>query len=184
MRREKVYCDKWVHEGICAFTQMGCKYKHEMPMDKATLLTLGLHGIPNWYRRAYGVPGNSPDAVQALPSTSPTNSNNQNRADGPWRRLEAPPASGSSSSANGSTNSNTNNCTQSGNPSRYLDGYFFKVFANPRSLGGSRCSYGVIGPPSQNQSNFSNNPYSNLKVENHVGDEEDDDTITYRGRRQ
>jgi hypothetical protein len=49
-RREKIYCDKWVHEGTCALTQVGCKYKHEMPTDKATQLSLGLsHGFPKWY---------------------------------------------------------------------------------------------------------------------------------------
>ncbi|KAL2017006.1 hypothetical protein VTK56DRAFT_2687 [Thermocarpiscus australiensis] len=52
-RREKVYCDKWVHEGVCAFTQQGCKYKHEMPLDTATQHALGLfHGLPAWYKRA------------------------------------------------------------------------------------------------------------------------------------
>jgi hypothetical protein len=53
-RREKIYCDKWIHEGVCAFTQMGCKYKHVMPTDKATQMSLGLnHGFPSWDRRAY-----------------------------------------------------------------------------------------------------------------------------------
>lgn len=52
MRRKKVYCDKWVHEGVCAFTQQGCRYKHEMPMDRATQLKLGLNnGLPLWWRR-------------------------------------------------------------------------------------------------------------------------------------
>ncbi|RKF81413.1 putative c-x8-c-x5-c-x3-h type zinc finger protein [Golovinomyces cichoracearum] len=52
-RRQKIYCDKWVHEGVCAFTQIGCKFKHEMPSDKATQISLGLnHGYPSWYRRA------------------------------------------------------------------------------------------------------------------------------------
>jgi hypothetical protein len=55
---------------------------------------------------------------------------------------------------------------------------------NSTASGKSHCGYGVIGPPSQNQSTFSNNPYANLKVEDHEDDEEDDDTITYRGRRQ
>ncbi|KAJ4306152.1 hypothetical protein N0V88_000948 [Collariella sp. IMI 366227] len=41
-KRMKVYCDKWVHEGVCAFTQQGCKYKHEMPSDRATQHQLGL----------------------------------------------------------------------------------------------------------------------------------------------
>ncbi|KAK4190664.1 hypothetical protein QBC35DRAFT_62866 [Podospora australis] len=49
----KVYCDKWVHEGVCAFTQQGCRYKHEMPMDRATQHALGLyHGLPPWWRKA------------------------------------------------------------------------------------------------------------------------------------
>ncbi|KAK4679095.1 hypothetical protein QC764_201110 [Podospora pseudoanserina] len=51
-RKIKVYCDKWVHEGTCAFTQQGCKYKHEMPMDKATQHSLGLfHGLPTWWKK-------------------------------------------------------------------------------------------------------------------------------------
>ncbi|RDL37853.1 uncharacterized protein BP5553_05286 [Venustampulla echinocandica] len=74
-RRQKIYCDKWIHEGVCAFTQLGCKYKHEMPHDKATQLSLGLnHGLPNWYRRAYGPPAlqltpQVPGAVVSNPSS-------------------------------------------------------------------------------------------------------------------
>jgi hypothetical protein len=46
----------WIHKGICAFTQQGCKYKHEMPLDKATQTSLGLfHGLPEWYKRAQAV---------------------------------------------------------------------------------------------------------------------------------
>ncbi|KAI1851068.1 hypothetical protein JX266_003733 [Neoarthrinium moseri] len=48
----QIYCDKWVHEGVCAFTQQGCKYKHEMPFDKATQNQLGLfHGLPAWWKK-------------------------------------------------------------------------------------------------------------------------------------
>ncbi|KAK8018037.1 hypothetical protein PG991_007227 [Apiospora marii] len=51
-RRPKIYCDKWVHEGVCAFTQQGCKYKHEMPFDKMTQHQLGLfHGLPAWWKK-------------------------------------------------------------------------------------------------------------------------------------
>ncbi|GAW18557.1 hypothetical protein ANO14919_080350 [Xylariales sp. No.14919] len=51
-RRPKIYCDKWVHEGVCAFTQQGCKYKHEMPSDKVTQHQLGLfHGYPQWWKK-------------------------------------------------------------------------------------------------------------------------------------
>ncbi|CAG9999641.1 unnamed protein product [Clonostachys byssicola] len=51
-KQDKEYCDKWVHEGVCAFTQQGCRYKHEMPYDKATQQSLGLfHGLPIWWKR-------------------------------------------------------------------------------------------------------------------------------------
>ena len=47
-----VCCDKWIHEGVCAFTQQGCKFKHEMPMDKATQHDLGLfQGLPTWWKK-------------------------------------------------------------------------------------------------------------------------------------
>lgn len=79
-RRQKIYCDKWIHEGVCAFTQLGCKYKHEMPMDKATQMSLGLnHGLPAWYKRAHSVQlrpegqGSPPQGAQAT-------------FGGPWRR--------------------------------------------------------------------------------------------------
>jgi hypothetical protein len=89
-RREKIYCDKWIHEGVCAFTQLGCKYKHEMPMDKATQLSLGLnHGLPIWYKRAQAVQI-KPDHQSAEPPSSTT------RTTGPWRRMNAsasPPSS-------------------------------------------------------------------------------------------
>ncbi|KAB8300951.1 hypothetical protein EYC80_002875 [Monilinia laxa] len=90
MRREKIYCDKWVHEGTCAFTQVGCKYKHEMPMDKATQVSLGLnHGVPNWYRRQHGLSVSPPRGtnVQIEPSgTTPTSSTS--RTSQSWRRKE------------------------------------------------------------------------------------------------
>ncbi|KAJ0100731.1 zinc finger protein [Diaporthe amygdali] len=51
-RHEKIYCDKWIHDGTCAFTQRGCKYKHEMPHDRETQETLGLfHGYPAWWKK-------------------------------------------------------------------------------------------------------------------------------------
>jgi hypothetical protein len=54
-KRLKIYCDKWIHEGVCAFTQQGCKYKHEMPLDKDTQESLGLfQGLPIWWRKHQG----------------------------------------------------------------------------------------------------------------------------------
>lgn len=51
-KRTKIYCDKWIHDGTCAFTQQGCKYKHEMPHDKATQHMLGLFmGYPVWWKK-------------------------------------------------------------------------------------------------------------------------------------
>jgi hypothetical protein len=87
-RREKIFCDKWIHEGTCAFTQMGCKYRHEMPMDRDTQQSLGLnHGLPNWYRRAYNVNVQPPAPAAAALAGPPLPPSN--RLDGPWRRLEA-----------------------------------------------------------------------------------------------
>ncbi|KFY94121.1 hypothetical protein V498_04047 [Pseudogymnoascus sp. VKM F-4517 (FW-2822)] len=55
-RKDKVYCDKWVHEGVCAFSQQGCRYKHEMPLDVATQHALGLfQGLPMWYKKENSV---------------------------------------------------------------------------------------------------------------------------------
>ncbi|KAK5987265.1 hypothetical protein PT974_11389 [Cladobotryum mycophilum] len=51
-KKTKIYCDKWIHEGVCAFTQQGCKYKHEMPFDEATQHSLGLfQGFPSWWKK-------------------------------------------------------------------------------------------------------------------------------------
>jgi hypothetical protein len=53
--RQKVYCSHWLKTGECSFVQQGCLYKHEMPMDLPTLLSLGLRDIPDWYRQANGL---------------------------------------------------------------------------------------------------------------------------------
>lgn len=55
-RKDKVYCDKWVHEGVCAFSQQGCRYKHEMPLDVVTQHALGLfQGLPTWYKKEHNL---------------------------------------------------------------------------------------------------------------------------------
>jgi hypothetical protein len=65
-KRPKVYCDKWLHEGVCAFAQQGCRYKHEMPMDKATQHAVGLfNGLPKWYKAKHAV-----EVVERPPSLS------------------------------------------------------------------------------------------------------------------
>ncbi|KAI0446183.1 hypothetical protein F4803DRAFT_568764 [Xylaria telfairii] len=80
-RRVKVYCDKWVHEGVCAFTQQGCKYKHEMPTDKVTQHTLGLfHGYPQWWKKHQADLARQREAPpsEALKDCSPSNDSRSN----------------------------------------------------------------------------------------------------------
>lgn len=68
-KRAKVYCDKWLHEGTCAFAQQGCRYKHEMPMDKKTQYEVGLfNGLPKWYKAKHAV-----ELVERPPSLSTRN---------------------------------------------------------------------------------------------------------------
>ncbi|TEY37386.1 hypothetical protein BOTCAL_0522g00030 [Botryotinia calthae] len=123
-RREKIYCDKWVHEGTCAFTQVGCKYKHEMPMDKATQVSLGLnHGVPNWYRRQHGLsvsPQIGTNVQIEAPCATPTPTGGASRTSQSWRRKEGTSLS-LPTSAQG--------------------------VANGRDRGSSGGSFGPIGPP-------------------------------------
>ncbi|KAH9434003.1 hypothetical protein MCOR27_005427 [Pyricularia oryzae] len=68
-KRLKIYCDKWVHEGVCAFTQQGCKYKHEMPFDRETQKSLGLfHGLPSWWRKHHSELQRQIEASDASPT--------------------------------------------------------------------------------------------------------------------
>ncbi|KAJ5190449.1 Zinc finger CCCH-type [Penicillium cinerascens] len=52
---KKQYCSYWIRHGECDYSQQGCLYKHEMPMDLVLLDKLGLRDIPRWYREKYGV---------------------------------------------------------------------------------------------------------------------------------
>ncbi len=124
-RREKIYCDKWIHEGVCAFTQMGCKYKHEMPTDKVTQVSLGLnHGLPNWYRRAYNIRPDGSSGGARLPSTSPESQENlRPRTDGNWRRLTAPPSNNNAGNVlHGGKNSGNRNGNNGGFRSAHNNG--------------------------------------------------------------
>ncbi|KAF4624333.1 hypothetical protein G7Y89_g13837 [Cudoniella acicularis] len=155
-RKEKIYCDKWIHEGVCAFTQMGCKYRHEMPMDKATQLSLGLNfGLPNWYRRAYGVNLNSPPPALPPSLSSPPN---PNRVAGPWRRIEAPPGMGG----------NGNEEHSQGPPGSAQS---YGPIGPPPTIG-----------PYSHFGNGNNSHCRNVKDENE--EEADSDTVTWTGRRR
>jgi hypothetical protein len=46
---KKEYCSHWIQTGECAFTAIGCRYKHEMPpLEK--LREIGFKYIPTWFR--------------------------------------------------------------------------------------------------------------------------------------
>ncbi|KAL2071566.1 hypothetical protein VTL71DRAFT_12801 [Oculimacula yallundae] len=154
-RREKKYCDKWIHEGTCAFTQLGCKYLHDMPMDRATQLTIGLnHGLPGWFKREKEIrlrPDGTEEVVGALQSPF-----GQNRIQGPWRRDEnraPPPQFGTNNYAAAQTSRANQAPPQMGGNMQDMStrGYGENVNRN----------FGPIAPP-----NFANsNPYAPLKHE-------------------
>ncbi|KAK1995467.1 hypothetical protein LX36DRAFT_582356 [Colletotrichum falcatum] len=162
-KRPKIYCDKWVHEGVCAFTQQGCKYKHEMPLDKTTQHSLGLfHGLPAWWKKQQAElqrqqsqtllePANGPeaffDARQPPPSglVSPIKSDKGHislaRASQSWRRVEGV---------------KLEHQGQMGSVSSPRQATGYRPSAEPRSgyqqkadSPASSCVWGPIGPPSK-----------------------------------
>ncbi|KAL4970831.1 uncharacterized protein BDV14DRAFT_3460 [Aspergillus stella-maris] len=51
---KKEFCSYWIRHGECDYSQQGCLYKHEMPLDKEGLDKVGLRDIPKWYREKTG----------------------------------------------------------------------------------------------------------------------------------
>ncbi|KAJ4422523.1 hypothetical protein N0V82_002857 [Gnomoniopsis sp. IMI 355080] len=168
-RREKVFCDKWIHDGTCAFTQQGCKFKHEMPMDKETQQSLGLfHGLPAWYRkqeaervmhlddRPVPLGGGAVGYYGVGPAGGRFGNNGgafgvgvgaASRAQS-WRRIEAaPPASGSTADDEGSSPLSGG----SGSHGGYGRGRTGPRPANYRTTN----NFGPIGPPSQSTGSLS-----------------------------
>ena len=45
---KKVYCNFWCRTGSCDYTQVGCKFLHEIPLDEATRNDMGLRDYPTW----------------------------------------------------------------------------------------------------------------------------------------
>lgn len=45
---KKGYCMFWLRRGECDYMQKGCRYLHEMPVDKETREKIGLRKIPEW----------------------------------------------------------------------------------------------------------------------------------------
>ena len=82
-KKRKIYCDKWIHDGTCAFTQIGCKFKHEMPLDRETQLSVGLnHGLPVWFKRAHGMSDKSPTGGHGYGGNGYGNGNGPNSGNG------------------------------------------------------------------------------------------------------
>ncbi|PCG99590.1 Zinc finger, CCCH-type [Penicillium occitanis (nom. inval.)] len=76
----KIYCSFWLRHGECMFQQQGCQYKHIMPMDIDLLRRCGLHDIPVWYQKAYG--------VSSLLRPSGVNQSNWRKPRGAWKAAE------------------------------------------------------------------------------------------------
>ncbi|KAF3407799.1 hypothetical protein DPV78_001426 [Talaromyces pinophilus] len=62
------------------FFRLGCQYKHIMPLDIDLLRRCGLHDIPVWYQKAYG--------VSSLLRPSGVNQSNWRKPRGAWKAAE------------------------------------------------------------------------------------------------
>ena len=51
---KKEYCSYWIRKGECDYTQSGCKYKHEVPVDEETRQRIGIREIPRWFMDSPG----------------------------------------------------------------------------------------------------------------------------------
>jgi hypothetical protein len=61
---KKVYCTHWIRTGECAFTAVGCKYKHEMPPGEK-LRELGFTlGTPKWFQEKASIAARGPTWMQ------------------------------------------------------------------------------------------------------------------------
>jgi len=88
--RHKIYCDHWIHTGECAFTQVGCRYLHQMPTDRKTLTSLGLRdGPPAWWRRANQPVVRPPGHFSSTPTPA---SRGQQGTQVDWGHPGAPPS--------------------------------------------------------------------------------------------
>ena len=60
---KKEFCTHWIKTGECAFTSVGCKYKHEMPtMDR--LRELGFTQLPKWWKEKSAITARGPTWMQ------------------------------------------------------------------------------------------------------------------------
>ena len=119
----KEYCSYWLRHGECDYTQQGCLYRHEMPLDRSTLEKLGLRDIPRWYREkhrlgSYLAGGNAMSGINLSSTTKPNLMERDWRShpvevslEGtsrkPEKRAELPTASNTSPTGNRSTRPST-----------------------------------------------------------------------------
>ncbi|KAI9642894.1 hypothetical protein NHQ30_008628 [Ciborinia camelliae] len=139
MRREKVYCDKWLHSGTCAFMQVGCKYKHIMPEDREIQKSLGLpNGPPLWYRKEHNLPLSSPSGSNGQAEASGTTpTNGTSRTSQPWRRKDVASFSFPSSIQGGAN----------GRGMSLLARPIHEATITDFGTADRRSSFGPIGPP-------------------------------------
>ncbi|CZT41248.1 uncharacterized protein RSE6_00969 [Rhynchosporium secalis] len=184
-RREKVYCDKWIHEGTCAFTQLGCKYLHRMPMDRETQMTLGLNnGPPAWYRRTEEYLTRPMEEGQMVVLGSPVSGN---RLQGPWRRNDGPPAQPNFGVQNFEQGRRTTQGQQMGGPqygSAQMGGPQMGGISQVRGYGensgygNQNRSFGPIAPPGPPRFASNNNVYGPFKTEKN----NDEDEMLFKAR--
>lgn len=60
---KKEYCTHWIKTGECAFTAIGCKFKHEMP-EIAKLRELGFREIPRWWKDKTAIAARGPTWIE------------------------------------------------------------------------------------------------------------------------
>jgi hypothetical protein len=60
---KKEFCTHWIKTGECAFTSIGCKYKHEMPPINK-LRELGFTQLPNWWKEKSAITITGPTWMQ------------------------------------------------------------------------------------------------------------------------
>ncbi|KAF1941297.1 hypothetical protein EJ02DRAFT_348031, partial [Clathrospora elynae] len=61
---KKEFCTHWIKTGECAFTSVGCKYKHEMPPVER-LRELGFtQGLPKWWKEKSAITARAPTWMQ------------------------------------------------------------------------------------------------------------------------
>jgi hypothetical protein len=79
---KKEFCTHWIQTGECAFTSVGCKYKHEMPtIDR--LRQLGFTQRPKWWKEKSAITAQGPTWMQLRLAGSTKDGNEQGEVSPP-----------------------------------------------------------------------------------------------------